>query len=162
MSDVPVPVLMTPDDARNLVAKLGRRFVGGPGILIREARDSVEISSPLATAIKRGGTETSIRLVRVIKDGGAAGTATTPATWTYSVYAYSESDTAPDPLPTPLATGRAPRLRPTVGDVGAWVKAPDWSIAIAELRGGQSGNERWRLLVVDERLPVVVCDPGGG
>lgn len=103
-----------------------------------------------------------LHLVRVVRDGGAAGTATTPATWTYSVYAYSESDTAPDPLPTPLATGRAPRLRPTVGDVGAWVKAPDWSIAIAELRGGQSGNERWRLLVVDERLPVVVCDPGGG
>lgn len=103
-----------------------------------------------------------LQLVRVVRDGGAGGTATTPASWTYSLYQYFESDAQPSPLPTPLATGRAPRMRTTVDDVGAWVQAPDWSVAIAELRAGLSGDERWRLLVVDERLPIVVCDPGGG
>lgn len=101
-----------------------------------------------------------IRLVRVISDGGASGTSTSPTTWTYSVYSYLVSDTPPDPLPAPLATGRSPYFRATVNGIGAWTKAPDWSVAIAEFRVGLSGNDQWRLLVVDERLPIVVCDPG--
>lgn len=106
------------------------------------------------------GSGASPVLVRVRRDGGAAGTATTPASWTYALYPYSESDAQPNPLPPALATQVAPHWRATVGDVGAWTPAPDWSVGLAELRSGQSPGARWRLLIVDERLPVVICDPG--
>lgn len=114
----------------------------------------------LGPAVRGMAQPTRLRLVRVIRDGGASGTATTPATWTYSLFAYTELDAQPDPLPVALATSCAPRMRQTSGDVGAWIAAPDWSVAIAEHRPAQTGNDRWRLLIADERLPIVVCDPG--
>lgn len=129
-----------------------------------ELDGAVQVSAthPLGPPVRGGGELTRLRLVRVRRDGGASGTATVPATWTYSLYAHSASDTPPDPLPEALATSRAPAWRATVGGVGAWVQAPDWSVGLAEMRAGQSGSERWRLLLCDERLPIVTCDPGAG
>lgn len=83
------------------------------------------------------------------------------ATWQCSIYEYAaSSDTPPSPLPAPLATNCTVARRITVGNVGAGQAAPYWSVGIAEYRSYDSGDDRWRLLMVDERLPVVACDPG--
>lgn len=86
-------------------------------------------------------------VVKVKKDGGTGGGATSSANWTYSI-ALPTQDVNAFGLVF-LASGLAPKIYPPRGYVGAWVQAGDNSYGLA-IKIGLTGFEAWELLMVGE------------
>lgn len=92
------------------------------------------------------------RLVRVKNDGGQSGTATTPCTYTYSIYPPDGSMGEGDEL----ATALAPVCRPTIN--GAYAAAGTGTYGLALFNG--LGDPAWALYSAGaERLLTDECEP---
>jgi hypothetical protein len=118
-------VVVHHDTSKMKSAATGSARAGGYPILYAPASTGVQWCIVLLGA---GGGSSSERgrPVRVLKDGGADGDATTTASWTYSL--YEESDAG---LATAVATGRSPKISPARIVPGPVTYAPSGSIGWA-------------------------------